>query len=235
MNSGVITTLFMQTACAGLLNFGLTLTLVNLAHAEDIVGGQAEIIDGDTFVIGETTIRLADIDAPELAQRCEGGPKALRHCGDYVASLLANRIRGERVRCKVQAIDDYDRRLALCEHAGEDLSAWLVVEGWALAYRRYSTSLVELEEQARDAGKGIWATRFEAPWDYRAKRWQVGVQTAPDGCPIKGNISREGELIYHTPWGSRWYARTKVSTDQGERWFCSEREALRAGWRAPRR
>ena len=56
-----------------------------------------------------------------------------------------------------------------------------------------------------------------------------------DGCPIKGNINRDGELIYHTPWGSQWYDRTKINPDQGERWLCSEREALDAGWRAPLR
>ncbi len=38
------------------------------------------------------------------------------------------------------------------------------------------------------------------------------------------------DLIVANPW----YSRTKVSVEKGERWFCSEREALDAGWRAPR-
>lgn len=235
MNSGVIGTLLISAACAALINLSLTLALMIPAHAGEIVAGQAEPIDGDTFAIGETIIRLADIDAPELAQTCDGGPKPLRRCGEHVAGLLANRIRGQDVRCEVREIDDYDRRIARCRHDGEDLGTWLVGGGWALAYRRYSERLVPLEDQARAAGQGIWAARFENPWDYRARRWQVAVQTAPDGCPIKGNISREDEKIYHTPWGSRWYERTKVSPEQGERWFCSEGEALAAGWRAPRR
>lgn len=45
----------------------------------------------------------------------------------------------------------------------------------------------------------------------------------------------EGERIYHTPCGSQWYIRTRISPGKGEQWFCSEREALDAGWRAPRR
>ena len=77
-----------------------------------------------------------------------------------------------------------------------------------------------------------WQADSEPPWDYRARRWQVAEQEAPEGCPIKGNISDNGR-IYHAPW-SPWYDRTKVSLDKGERWFCSEREALDAGWRAPR-
>lgn len=51
-----------------------------------------------------------------------------------------------------------------------------------------------------------------------------------EGCIIKGNISSKGEKIYHTP-GQRYYDRTEVSTAKGERWFCSEKEAIGAGWR----
>ena len=43
-----------------------------------------------------------------------------------------------------------------------------------------------------------------------------------------------GERVYHTP-DSPWYARTEIDTGSGERWFCTEREALGAGWRAPNR
>lgn len=55
----------------------------------------------------------------------------------------------------------------------------------------------------------------------------------PSGaCLIKGNVSKNGR-IYHTP-GSRWYDETVIDTSKGERWFCSEREAIDAGWRVPR-
>ncbi len=50
---------------------------------------------------------------------------------------------------------------------------------------------------------------------------------------IKGNISREGERIYHTPWGDRFYERTRIDEGRGERWFCSEKEAAASGFRAP--
>ena len=55
----------------------------------------------------------------------------------------------------------------------------------------------------------------------------------PPGCLIKGNISRNGQ-IYHVPGKSRWYEKTCINRP-GERWFCSEQEARRAGWRAPLR
>jgi hypothetical protein len=53
----------------------------------------------------------------------------------------------------------------------------------------------------------------------------------PGSCNIKGNISYStGEKIYHVP-GQQYYSRTKINTAYGERWFCSEAEAIRAGWR----
>jgi hypothetical protein len=51
-----------------------------------------------------------------------------------------------------------------------------------------------------------------------------------DGCVIKGNVSSSGERIYHLP-GQEYYSRTHISISRGERMFCSEDEARRAGWR----
>lgn len=54
------------------------------------------------------------------------------------------------------------------------------------------------------------------------------------GCNIKGNISlNTGGRIYHVP-GQRYYHDTRVSLPRGERWFCSEAEARKAGWRRSR-
>jgi hypothetical protein len=159
----------------------------------------------------------------------------LRSCGAYVADALAERLAGQEVRCEVLKLDQYDRRVARCEVDGEGLSEWLVAHGLAMVFRRYSDRFTEEEDAARAAGIGLWQTDFEPAWEYRAKRWEVAAQNAPDGCPIKGNINRDGERIYHTPWGSQWYDRTRISVARGEQWFCSEREALDAGWRAPLR
>ena len=54
----------------------------------------------------------------------------------------------------------------------------------------------------------------------------------PKPCRIKGNIS-DGGHIYHVP-GSPHYSRTRVEPEKGERWFCTEEEAIAAGWRAPK-
>ena len=54
-------------------------------------------------------------------------------------------------------------------------------------------------------------------------------QAAPNGCAIKGNVTAHGR-IYHMPW-SPWYEQVKIEARKGKRWFCSEAEALAAGWR----
>lgn len=56
----------------------------------------------------------------------------------------------------------------------------------------------------------------------------------PDACVIKGNVSFDsGERIYHVP-GQEYYDATVINEDFGERWFCSEEEAVAAGWRKSR-
>ena len=51
-----------------------------------------------------------------------------------------------------------------------------------------------------------------------------------DSCEIKGNISSSKEKIYHLP-GCGSYEKTVIDKSAGERWFCSEQEAVDAGWR----
>lgn len=53
----------------------------------------------------------------------------------------------------------------------------------------------------------------------------------PPGCEIKGNISiSTGEKIYHVP-GGEYYDECVINPDYGERWFCTEQEAIDNGWR----
>ena len=60
------------------------------------------------------------------------------------------------------------------------------------------------------------------------------VGAVPSGCTIKGNISKKGERIYHLP-GQENYDDIVITLSKGERWFCSEEEAVNAGWRKAKR
>ncbi len=202
------------------------------------ITGKPRVIDGDTLEIAGERIRLHGIDAPESGQTCVADGM-LWHCGMEAASSLAFKIARGWVGCQGQDRDRYGRLIAVCYAGGvggPELNAWLVSEGWALAYRQYSTDYVVEEQAAGEARRGLWRGGFIAPWEWRrGKRLQAA--TVPDSasdCRIKGNISSSGERIYHVPGGS-YYDRTKITAAKGERWFCTEREAVAAGWRKAKR
>ncbi len=196
------------------------------------LSGPTRIVDGDTLEIGSRPIRLHGIDAPETAQRCQL-PKGVWDCGTEAANALAKLVDGHVVHCRGSAFDQYGRLIAVCSTEAEpDINASLVLQGLAWAYTKYSRDYVGQEDLARHKASGIWQSATQPPWEYRKRRWNTAVQIAPNGCPIKGNINRKGEHIYHTPW-SRHYSKTKINLSSGERWFCDEKEAISAGWRPP--
>lgn len=218
---------------SGLLLLGVLCCLLTKAAAAGQLAGTAHVTNGDTVDWREDR-QVFGVDAPELGQKCEG-PRELLHCGKLAAIFLGDRIEGQQIECVVSTIDEFGRTVASCRHQGEDLSGWLVREGYALAFVRYSDRYVADEAAARERQAGLWAATVEPPWEYRARRWAASGEEAPDSCRIKGNISREsGDRIYHAPW-SPHYNRTRISVEHGERWFCTEAEALAAGWRPPKR
>jgi endonuclease YncB( thermonuclease family) len=131
-----------------------------------------------------------------------GGPAQLRHCGAYVADACKELIGDHDVRCLVRELDQYDRRISTCEMAGEDLSKLAALRGPGT--EPTASSRNGSCPFAAAARRGLWQTTFEMPWDYRAHRWEVAAQATPEGCPIEGNVNRDGERIFHTAWGSQW-------------------------------
>jgi hypothetical protein len=71
-----------------------------------------------------------------------------------------------------------------------------------------------------------------------SREWRDGARDgigrrahARDRRAREGNISKpSGERIYHVP-GSSSYEETRIDEADGERWFCTEEDARRAGWR----
>lgn len=133
------------------------------------VQGRASIIDGDSLEIRGVQIRLDGIDAPEGSQTCTLNGQRWR-CGRDAAFALADRSGTLPVRCIGDSVDRYGRLLATCYAGGENLNGWLVREGWAVAYRRFSTAYVAHENIARTERRGLWAGEFMMPWRWRAIR-----------------------------------------------------------------
>ncbi len=193
--------------------------------------GVASVIDGDTLDIHGTRIRLHGIDAPESTQLCLDSDQKPWRCGQQAALALAERIGRAVVRCEKRDVDRYQRIVAVCSLGDTDLNGWMVRHGWAIAYRRYSMDYVQAENAAQQARAGIWIGRFIDPVSWRhGERLQIEGDAPARSCLIKGNISRDGERIYHAP-GAADYGSTRIDESKGERWFCSEDEALKAGWR----
>ena len=213
----------------------MTLLLVLAGEAKAIeISGPAQITDGDTLAVGGQVIRLSGIDAFENGQDCSSADGKPYNCGAKAENALRG-LTQDGVSCAGNEFDDYKRLIAHCRAKGRDVGEAMVLDGHALAFRKFSEEYVAVEERSQIEGRGAWAGSFIPPWEYRAQRWTAAEQETPDAnCPIKGNINRKGERIYHAPW-SRSYKRTKVNTSKGERWFCDEAEAVAAGWRAPYR
>ena len=210
------------------------------ATAADRLEGRASVIDGDTIEIHGERVRFNGIDAPESQQLCQDAQGRDYRCGQIVATALSQFLSQSRpTRCEFVERDRYGRYVGDCYRAdGKSVAVWLVRNGHALDWPRYSKGAYAKDQaDAKSKRLGIWAGAIQPPWEWRAAQNQIVETAAPlisttpvRGCEIKGNISKKGERIYHVP-GQKYYEKTVVSEGDGERWFCSEDQARKAGWR----
>jgi endonuclease YncB( thermonuclease family) len=217
--------------------FGILLCVFTAVAAPQVIAaevtGRVRVIDGDTFDVGRTRVRLFGIDAPEQAQSCTSKDGRRWRCGAWVSAVVTQRFQDRQARCVPIETDRYGRTVARCYVQGRDVAKSLVEDGLAFAYRRYSMDYDLDEKGAAIRGAGLHDSSFQAPAAFRQSR--TDAPAAPTAtCTIKGNISANGERIYHSP-GQRDYDRTRIRENKGERWFCSAAEARAAGWRPARR
>jgi endonuclease YncB( thermonuclease family) len=157
----------MQTNKALIISLFLALAGPGISNAGEEISGIASVIDGDTIDIHGNRIRLHAIDAIESRQRCYLPNGKAWRCGSASANALAKKLSRSSISCIVKDVDRYDRYVAKCYLNGEDLNAWLVENGWAVSYRRYGHDYISQENSARKNKRGIWASEFEMPWDWR--------------------------------------------------------------------
>jgi endonuclease YncB( thermonuclease family) len=225
-----------------------------IAQAADITG-TPRIREGDQIQIGNARIRLGGIDAPSADQLCLNTSGERWTCGVAARDELIRHVGNKPWTCHVSQTDRRGRSIARCEVDGEDIQKWMVKNGWALSYVRFSHDYDADEKAAREAKAGMWQGVFIAPWDWRVRNKRTAilgtakppesanaillasasgsVAPSPD-CTIKGNVNRAGECIYHRP-GGRWYAKIEMKISKGTRWFCSVDDAEAAGCRETKR
>ena len=133
---------------------------------QNVSSNTVYVIDGDTIKIGNEKIRFSGIDAPELNQYCfKNGKKIL--CGVLAKKALLKKIGNKVPKCVIEGKDIYKRILAECFVNEKSLSKFLVRNGYAFAYRKYSKKFIQDEEFARKNKLGLWSMKFDYPWKFR--------------------------------------------------------------------
>lgn len=138
--------------------------------AEGVLPGVVRwVADGDTLQVHVhgrlMDIRLAEVDAPERDQPY----------GWHAALALIDLVRDREVRIAPYDVDRYGRVVAYVYVGDLDVGHELVRQGTAWFYTRYagSATLYAVEQQARDAKRGLWALpaseRIE-PWEWRRRQ-----------------------------------------------------------------
>jgi endonuclease YncB( thermonuclease family) len=145
----------------------IVLFILSLNVVAGEISGVPRITDGDTIKILDKRIRFHGIDTPEKKQFCIKNSKEYR-CGQEATNALKKKIDGKLVICKVQdKLDRYRRYIGVCFLGDIDLNKWMVRNGYAIAYRRYSNDYVEDENYAKKNKLGLWNGSFIQPEKWR--------------------------------------------------------------------
>ena len=142
------------------------------------VSGIPKIIDGDTIHINDYKFRLEGIDAPEMRQQCKKEFLKISSiigfsfykdytCGKVSRKKLITKINKSEIKCISTTKDRYKRYIATCFKGKTNLNQWMVRNGFAIAYRRYSKKYVPDELFAKENKLGLWQGKFMEPEKWR--------------------------------------------------------------------
>ena len=145
--------------------------------AQEIIG-IPKIVDGDTIYINNYKIRLEGIDAPEMKQKCKKEKFKISsiigftfyedyYCGEHSKENLEAKVKGSNIKCISFNKDRYKRYLAKCFKGEINLNRWMVRNGHAVAYRRYSKEYIPDEDFAKENKLGLWQGKFLKPEKWR--------------------------------------------------------------------
>ena len=143
-----------------------------------------------TISAGARSTKRGEASTLSTCSRSENG--ARWRCGERATRGFRERIGGRAVTCEKKDVDRYGRIVAVCRAGGEDLNAWMVERGWALAYRRYSRSYVDEEAAARSAHRCTGCARCASHGE-RERGRSLGEQCPR---PVAGNRQAAVEVAF---------------------------------------
>ena len=161
----------MRALCELIVGSIVAVALLGTAHAQTVeLEGRPYVLDGDGLVVGGVVVRLAGVDACEVGQWATFEGQRWP-CGQVATAWLALLTLGRSIQCRGDRYDADGRLLARCTLDGEDIGHRGLVEGVYVAYRYRGRVTVPaygpVEDGARAAGTGIWASDFDMPWQWR--------------------------------------------------------------------
>lgn len=234
--------LYLISICAFVLNI---VGCSNIGQENDTEYKRIEVelsqsYDGDTIAViyngSRESVRFLLVDSPETSHPRLGEQPYGKEAKEFTRSLVENAHKIELEFDIGPQKDKYDRLLAYVYVDGKMIQEELLKEGLArVAYvyppnTRYVDQFNAIQKEAQRKGLGIWEIENYAQEDGFHPELldeKDAKEGNPDDCRIKGNIGSSGK-IYHTP-ASRWYEQTKP-----EVMFCTEEEAVKAGFRPPK-
>ena len=177
-------------------------------------------------------LRLIGINTPEIVDPRKPVECFGREASDNAKKLLT----GAQVKIAADPSQDdkdiYGRLLRYVWRAdGLFYNLEAIKDGFAYEYTyqvpyQYQKEFKDAQKFAQDNKLGLWADGACGQKNISAAKGIAASST----CLIKGNIGSTGEKIYHLP-DCPYYNQTVINESQGEKWFCTEAEALAAGWR----
>src|SRR6478736_3985396 len=120
------------------LSLALCLLLIPASAGAVDITGVPKIREADQIVIGSHRIRLGGVDAPSADQLCLNTKGERWTCGVAARDELIKHVAGKSWTCQTRSTDRRGRTVARCSVDGQDIQKWLVANGWALAYVRFS-------------------------------------------------------------------------------------------------
>lgn len=193
---------------------------------------KVQVFDGDTIQVGNDVYNLVGIDAPELGQVCDANGN-VQQCGLTAAYQLRKMLDLGKPSLQCQRLAETGPTMvASCAIGERDVSLDMIQSGYAVAQPDAPPNYMAAQATAKEAGIGIWGSRFVMPEEWRQGR-RLAVEDEPghESCVIKG-VVKEGRRLYFGPLDDV-YDKIDVAASPEGRTFCSEDEARLAGWRRP--